>query len=182
MGIVKKDWRTIMKKTNITFDVDHQKMDAGIYLANIQELGNVKTVTIDLRIKKPYADKTLTEVEAHTFEHCFATAIREHMVDMEDILPAYIGPMGCMTGFYLVFQMEKDTYGEQEIFEKIIDIIDNSVKAIDKMPEVPAKNKIACGNFYTLSDMDCAKKVADEIAVICDKCKVRGSFDQYVMS
>jgi len=207
-------------KESITFDVDHVKLNPGIYFAKKQSMNETDTITIDIRMRKPYQDTPLTESEAHTLEHCLATAVRDYIGDNHDIRPIYIGPMGCMTGFYLVIQLngkvfdsetgkndegskcdESSKYGKDskcgkssqagedskygrlskdgKVLHVVTDILTNSVIGINNMQEVPAKNKLMCGNYNTLGDMQMVRALAGEINALVKECQSKGAFDIY---
>lgn len=81
-----------------SFCVDHTKLDRGMYLSR-QDGPDSAILTWDIRMKRPNQGSYLSPAGAHTIEHLFATWARnsrwkEHVV--------YVGPMGCLTGFYLV--------------------------------------------------------------------------------
>ena len=78
-----------------SFQVDHLKLDRGMYISRID--GDV--VTYDLRLKKPNVDPVLPIAALHTIEHLVATFLRSSERS-EHIL--YFGPMGCRTGCYLL--------------------------------------------------------------------------------
>ena len=76
-----------------SFCVDHTTLMPGMYLSRRD--GDV--LTWDIRMKRPNQGRYLSPAAAHTIEHLFATYARnskwsEHVV--------YVGPMGCLTGFY----------------------------------------------------------------------------------
>src|SRR5699024_9942670 len=80
-----------------SFCVDHTTLLPGMYLS--RQDGEVKTW--DVRMKRPNQGDYLSPAAAHTIEHLFATFARnsrfgDHVV--------YVGPMGCLTGFYLLTQ------------------------------------------------------------------------------
>lgn len=58
---------------SVSFDIDHLKLDRGVYLSQvltIPEHGGC-IVTLDVRVCKPYADDVLSVEECHTLEHIF---------------------------------------------------------------------------------------------------------------
>ena len=57
-------------------------------------MGSVNTVTLDLRVRVPYKEEVVSNMELHTFEHCFATAVRNITDNMDNVAVAYFGPMG----------------------------------------------------------------------------------------
>lgn len=78
-----------------SFQVDHTKLDRGMYLSRVD--GDV--VTYDIRMKKPNSEPVLENAALHTIEHLFATYVRSS--DQSDHV-IYFGPMGCRTGFYFL--------------------------------------------------------------------------------
>jgi S-ribosylhomocysteine lyase len=78
-----------------SFQVDHTKLDRGMYLSRSD--GDV--VTYDIRMKKPNAEPVLSNPALHSIEHIVATYLRSSPLS-DKIL--YFGPMGCRTGFYLL--------------------------------------------------------------------------------
>lgn len=78
-----------------SFQVDHDTLKKGMYISRID--GDI--ITYDLRFKVPNAGDYLDNAAIHTFEHLFATYVRntphsDHII--------YFGPMGCRTGFYFI--------------------------------------------------------------------------------
>ena len=84
-------------KNSVTFNVDHSHLTRGVYLSKIDTLSDVSTVTLDIRMRVPYKEEIISNEELHTFEHCFATAVRECAENIENMAVSYFGPMGCQT-------------------------------------------------------------------------------------
>ena len=78
-----------------SFCVNHDKLTPGMYLSRIDG----DAVTYDVRMVTPNAGVYLENDGIHTFEHLFATYVR-NTADSDNIL--YVGPMGCRTGFYFI--------------------------------------------------------------------------------
>ena len=55
-----------------SFSVDHDKLRPGMYISRID--GDV--ITYDIRMKKPNGGNYLSNGAIHTFEHLFATYVR----------------------------------------------------------------------------------------------------------
>ena len=66
-----------------------------MYLSRVD--GDV--VTYDVRMKLPNKGDYLENAAMHTFEHLFATWVRNTEYADKVI---YVGPMGCRTGFYFL--------------------------------------------------------------------------------
>lgn len=78
-----------------SFCVDHTTLLPGMYLS--RQDGGV--MTWDIRMKRPNAGQYLSPACAHTLEHLFATYARNSAWSAHVL---YVGPMGCLTGFYLL--------------------------------------------------------------------------------
>ena len=83
-----------MKKI-ASFTVNHDVLPRGMYLSRVD--GDV--VTYDVRMKLPNKGDYLENAAMHTFEHLFATWVRN--TEFADKV-IYVGPMGCRTGFYFL--------------------------------------------------------------------------------
>lgn len=133
-----------MKKIT-SFTVDHRYITEGIYISRID--GNV--TTYDLRTRKPNCGDYMDHSTMHTFEHLFATYVRNSEI-ADDIL--YFGPMGCQTGFYLLVQNADNN--------QVRNIVTDILKAIvEHEGEVFGNSEIECGNFRSLN-LDSAKREA----------------------
>ena len=121
-----------------SFQVDHNKLLPGMYLSR----RDGEVVTFDLRFKKPNTSDLLTNAEMHSVEHVIATILRNGRARDAVI---YFGPMGCQTGFYLLFdgrrlsdaaavELVKETFAAGAAFEG----------------EMPGKSAIECGNYINL--------------------------------
>lgn len=133
-----------MKKI-ASFTVDHRYITEGIYISRID--GTV--TTYDLRTRKPNCGDYMDHATMHSFEHLFATFVRNSSI-AEDVL--YFGPMGCQTGFYLlVNNAHNDT-----VRKTVIDVLK---KIVAHKGEVFGASEIECGNYKSL-DLDSAKREA----------------------
>ncbi len=120
-----------------SFQVDHRKLDEGIYISRID--GDV--ITYDLRFCKPNSGKILDNVTMHTIEHMLATFLRNSEFK-DDII--YFGPMGCQTGFYLLARADID-------YDKVLALIKTVLKqTINHTGTVFGASEIECGNYKTL--------------------------------
>lgn len=164
-----------------SFGVDHLELNKGLYLSQVDHLEDTTTLTMDIRMRKPYVDPILTDIELHSFEHCLATGVREYIADKRGILPIYIGPMGCATGFYLVLQLSNKLYKEEDYYAVVSDVLSGALSKVLKMKEIPAKDKRKCGNANTLGEVSTAHALAREVEEILEKTKQANSFDEYPM-
>lgn len=121
-----------------SFSKNHDNLAVGLH-----ECGTANGVTTwDLRFKKPNAGDYLSPEAAHTIEHILATLLR-NSANKADIV--YFGPMGCLTGFYLL-TVNMD-YGE------VLDLLKESFSLALHMSEIPGNKREECGN-YLFHDLD----------------------------
>ena len=126
-----------------SFCVNHDKLTPGMYLSRIDG----DAVTYDVRMVTPNAGVYLENDGIHTFEHLFATYVR-NTADSDNIL--YVGPMGCRTGFYLLMRGDNRPAA--------IKLVRDSFKFISEFSgEIPGATEPECGN-YLEHDLDSAKK------------------------
>ena len=116
-----------------SFKVDHRKINKGMYISRIDS----DIVTYDIRMVKPNTPPFLENAALHTFEHLFATYVRNSEVSDKIV---YVGPMGCRTGFYLL------TRGLSH--KEAIDLVKDTMKFISNFDfEIPGATEIECGNY-----------------------------------
>lgn len=133
-----------MKKI-ASFTVDHTMLETGIYVSRID--GDI--TTYDLRTKKPNSGDVMDHSTMHTFEHMFATYVRNSDI-ADDVI--YFGPMGCQTGFYLLIRN-----AENEVVLKVVKNVLRDIISHDG--DVFGNSEIECGNYRTL-DLNKAKEEA----------------------
>lgn len=119
-----------------SFTIDHTKLKEGIYVSRID--GDI--TTYDLRTRKPNSGDVMDNITMHTFEHMFATFIRNSVLSNDVI---YFGPMGCQTGFYLLIRNADN----KKVLELTKDIL---LQIINHNGEVFGNSEIECGNYRTL--------------------------------
>lgn len=140
------------KKMNVeSFNLDHTKVKAPyVRLVGVTEgAKGDKVFKYDLRFKQP--NKEHMEMPGlHSLEHLMAEHIRNHADNILDI-----GPMGCQTGFYL--SIINDTNDE-----KVMDILEKTLKDVLVANEVPACNEVQCG-WAASHSLEGAKEIAQEM-------------------
>ena len=149
-----------------SFRVDHMRLLPGIYISRIDNLnGGDVLVTYDIRLKRPNFEDPMTPEIAHTIEHLGATFLRNHPEHSSYIV--YFGPMGCLTGMYLIYRWTSD---QQPSMKTIASLILSMMKFIvvysGNIPSVGFDPE-SCGN-YSLNDIDGAKNVAANILTMDD--------------
>lgn len=140
-----------MKKI-ASFTVNHNKLNKGMYISRID--GDV--VTYDIRMKKPNNNDFLPNGSMHTFEHLFATYVRNTKY-ADDII--YVGPMGCRTGFYFLVRDNISHTEALNLLKECFAFIKNFEG------EVPGTKPEECGN-YLEHDLQGAKAVAEDMAEV----------------
>ena len=137
-----------------SFSVDHDILQKGMYTSAVY--GDV--VTYDIRMKEPNKGDYLSNGCMHTFEHLFATYVR-NTAHSDKII--YVGPMGCRTGFYFLV---RDTLSPAQTIALVRESFDFIAKFEGKVPGTEPKE---CGN-YKEHDLEAAKATA---AYMCDVLK-----------
>ena len=120
-----------------SFEVDHRYIVPGIYLSRID--GDI--TTYDLRTRKPNCGDFMSDSIMHTFEHLFATYVRNSEIGSKVI---YFGPMGCATGFYLLIR----NADHGETLKTVISVLE---QIINHKGEVFGNSEIECGNYKSLN-------------------------------
>ena len=135
-----------MKKI-ASFCVDHDVLLPGVYLSRRDGTAD----TYDVRMKRPNSGNYLDGAEAHTIEHLFATYARNSALSDHVI---YVGPMGCLTGFYLITEGLDDG--------QVLELIRESFRFVaDFEGDIPVNTSKECGN-YQFHNLPAAKRTAAE--------------------
>ena len=131
-----------------SFAVDHTNLQPGIYVSRQDEAGGVVITTYDIRMTAPNHEPCLNPAAIHTIEHLVATYLRNLDGWKENII--YWGPMGCLTGNYLIM---KGYYSCEEVRQLMIGAFEY-VRDYDD--EVPGTTPATCGN-YLMHNLPMAK-------------------------
>ena len=126
---------TIKKITSFT--VDHRYIVPGIYVSRID--GDV--TTYDMRTRRPNCGDYMDNATMHSFEHMFATYVRNSEMG-DDVI--YFGPMGCQTGFYLLMRNASN----EKVLALVLSVLKN---IIAHGGEMFGCSEIECGNYRNLS-------------------------------
>ena len=136
-----------------SFCVDHTTLLPGMYLS--RKDGDV--LTWDVRMKRPNLGDYLSPAAAHTIEHLFATYARNSRFGKGVV---YVGPMGCLTGFYLLTTGLTDA--------EALDLVRSAfawMAAYDG--EIPGASAVECGN-YRMMDPAAARAEAAAMLPVLD--------------
>lgn len=136
-----------------SFNVDHLKLQRGVYVSRKDKFGEEILTTFDIRMTRPNFEPAINTAELHTIEHLGATFFRNHKKYGEKTV--YFGPMGCRTGFYLILAGD---YESSEIVDLLIEMFTFMVE-FDGL--VPGASPKSCGNYLDLN-LNMAKYVANK--------------------
>ena len=141
-----------------SFTINHNKLLRGIYVSRKDEVGGEVITTFDIRMKVPNQEPCLHNGAIHTIEHLAATYLRNDEEWKDRII--YWGPMGCLTGNYLLIKGDLES-------KDIVELMKRTFKFIaDFEGEIPGQAAKDCGN-YLLHDLPMAKyearKYLDEV-------------------
>ena len=151
----------VMEKIE-SFKINHKKLVPGIYISRKDRINNEVVTTIDIRVKRPNFEDCMHPSVAHTIEHLGATYFRNLSGWKDDII--YFGPMGCLTGFYLV--LAGDYEPSTSKYMKVVDMIMGMFQFVcNYKGEIPGATPVECGN-YKMMDMDGAVNLAANMLVL----------------
>ena len=141
-----------------SFTIDHCHLKRGVYISRQDRIGNDIVTTFDVRMKEPNREPALHPGALHTIEHLAATYLRNDPEWKDRIV--YWGPMGCLTGNYLLVSGPFDV---RDIFDLMRRTFAFVATFEGEIPGAAAKD---CGN-YLLHDLPMARwearKYLDEV-------------------
>jgi S-ribosylhomocysteine lyase len=137
-----------------SFSVDHNRIVPGIFTSRVDNLGDYSVTTYDIRLKKPNREPVIDVAAMHSLEHLVATYLRNNPDWQDEVI--YWGPMGCLTGFYLIL---KGSRAPQELYGLML----GAFKSVLEATEVPGTAPENCGH-YLMHDLEMAKWYAGEFA------------------
>lgn len=131
-----------------SFTIDHDKLLRGIYVSRKDSVGGDTVTTFDIRMKEPNREPALHQGALHTIEHLAATFLRNDEEWQNRIV--YWGPMGCLTGNYLLVKGDLESKEIVELMKRTFRFIANYEG------EIPGAAPKDCGN-YLLQDLPMAR-------------------------
>ncbi|MBR7072631.1 MAG: S-ribosylhomocysteine lyase [Eubacterium sp.] len=152
-----------------SFSVDHTRIVPGIYTSRVDTLGEYKVTTYDIRLKRPNKEPAVDVAAMHSLEHIIATYLRNSEEWKNEVI--YWGPMGCLTGFYLIL---KGSRTPQELYELML----NAFRSVNGVTEVPGTAPENCGN-YLMHNLEMAKWYANEFAGYLEANAGNGAIFEY---
>ncbi|MBR2738412.1 MAG: S-ribosylhomocysteine lyase [Lachnospiraceae bacterium] len=137
-----------------SFSVDHTRVVPGIFTSRVDHLGEYAVTTYDIRLKRPNREPVVDVGAMHSLEHIIATFLRNDPDWKDDVI--YWGPMGCLTGFYLILKGERTP---REVWPLML----AAFRAVNDAQEVPGTAPENCGH-YLMHNLGMAKWYANEFA------------------
>lgn len=137
-----------------SFSVDHTKIIPGIFVSRVDTLGDQTVTTYDVRVTRPNVEPAVDVAAMHSLEHIIATFLRNDQTWKDQII--YWGPMGCLTGFYLIL---KGNHKPKDICDLLI----RAFQSVEGYEEVPGASAMNCGN-YLMHNLPMAKWQARKFA------------------
>ena len=119
-----------------SFSVDHTRIVPGIFTSRVDHLGEYSVTTYDIRLKRPNREPVIEVAAMHSLEHIIATFLRNDPDWKDEVI--YWGPMGCLTGFYLIL---KGNRAPQELYDLLL----RAFRSVEEAKEVPGTAPENCG-------------------------------------
>ena len=128
--------------------IDHNHLLRGIYVSRKDSVGGETVTTFDIRMKEPNREPVVHAGALHTIEHLAATYLRNDPEWKDRII--YWGPMGCLTGNYLLMRGDLEP-------KDIVGLMQKTFKFVaDFEGEIPGAAPKDCGNWL-LHDLPMAR-------------------------
>ncbi len=137
-----------------SFSVDHTRIVPGIFTSRVDTLGEYTVTTYDIRLKRPNREPVIDVAAMHSLEHIIATYLRNDPDWKDEVI--YWGPMGCLTGFYLIL---KGSRTPQELYALLL----SAFEYVNGVQEVPGTAPENCG-YCRMHNLEMAKWYAREFA------------------
>ncbi len=134
-----------------SFTINHEILLRGIYVSRKDQVGGDVVTTFDIRMKEPNREPAIDPKAMHTLEHLIATFLRNDEEWKDRIV--YWGPMGCMTGNYLLLRGDYDSGEVVELMRRAFHF------AANFQGDVPGASPRDCGN-YTYMNLPLAREEA----------------------
>ena len=122
-----------------SFTVNHLDLIPGIYVSRKDYIGEEVLTTFDLRFTRPNEEAPMDNPGMHTIEHLGATFLRNHTTWSEKTI--YFGPMGCRTGFYVIFSGDLKSEDIIDLLKELADYI------LAYEGDIPGYSPRDCGNY-----------------------------------
>ena len=137
-----------------SFSVDHTLIIPGIFTSRVDSMGQNTITTYDIRLTRPNREPAVDVAAMHSLEHIIATFLRNDHDWKDEVI--YWGPMGCLTGFYLILKGNRAP-------SEIVDLLLIAFRAVEEVQSVPGTSPENCGN-YLMHNLGMAKWYAAKFA------------------
>ena len=137
-----------------SFSIDHTAIIPGVFTSRVDRVGDSLVTTYDIRLTRPNREPAVDVAAMHSLEHIIATFLRNDPDWKDEII--YWGPMGCLTGFYLIL---KGNRAPREIFDLLL----RAFRSVEDVQNVPGTSPENCGN-YLMHNLGMAKWYAARFA------------------
>ncbi len=152
-----------------SFSVDHTLIVPGIFVSRVDTLGEYSVTTYDIRLKRPNREPVIDVLAMHSLEHLIATYLRNDPEWKNEVV--YWGPMGCLTGFYLIL---KGNRAPRELYGLLL----KAFRSVGDAAEVPGTAPENCG-YCRMHNLEMAKWYAAEFADYLEKNADNGAIFEY---
>lgn len=143
-----------------SFTIDHTRLRRGIFVSRRDVLpSGDELTTFDIRMTEPNRQSAIDPRAMHAIEHLAATFLRNHPDWASEVV--YWGPMGCMTGNYLILR------GHLEPTD-ILPLMRQTMTYVRDFDDpIPGATPRDCGN-YSYMDADGARRAAAAYLEVLD--------------
>lgn len=152
-----------------SFSVDHTKIIPGIFTSRKDIVGEGIITTYDIRLTRPNKEPAIDVAAMHSLEHIIATFLRNDPDWKDEII--YWGPMGCLTGFYLIMKGDRAP-------ADICTLLIRAFRSVDDAQIVPGASPENCGH-YLMHNLEMAKWYASRFANYLDANKDKPEIFEY---
>ena len=121
-----------------SFSVDHTAIVPGIFTSRVDTVAGGMVTTYDVRVTRPNAEPAVDVAAMHSLEHLVATFLRNDPDWKDEVI--YWGPMGCLTGFYLILKGNRPP-------REIHDLLLRAFRSVNDAESVPGATPENCGNY-----------------------------------
>ena len=142
-----------------SFSVDHRAIVPGIFTSRVDQVGSGMVTTYDVRLTRPNREPAVDVGAMHSLEHLIATFLRNDPDWKDESI--YWGPMGCLTGFYLIL---KGNRSPREIYDLVL----RAFRSVADAQSVPGTAPENCGHCL-MHNLGMAKWYAERFAAYLDE-------------
>ncbi|MHC6201959.1 S-ribosylhomocysteine lyase [Breznakiellaceae bacterium SP9] len=122
-----------------SFQIDHLRLLPGIYVSRVDTFADTVLTTFDIRLRAPNREPVCDQPVMHTLEHLGATFLRADKAWGKKVV--YVGPMGCRTGCYIIFEGKHTPQDILPLIKEMLDFI------IAFEGPIPGAQPAECGNY-----------------------------------